>query len=213
MNFFEQKSNRFNVDGPVGKLEALLDGCPANIRGIAIVCHPHPLYDGTMHNKVAHTLARAYRDTGIAAIRFNFRGVGASEGAYGDGVGEVEDLRAMYRFVRAHSGALPIYLAGFSFGSMVAAKGAEFIKPKHLTIVAPPAEKYSYPIRFDCPVLLMQGTADEVCSFEAALAWGQNLHPEAVLEVFEGGSHFFHGALVDLKKRLVAHLTREIEST
>jgi len=211
MMFFEEKNTAFELQGPAGKIEALLDGCPKGLKGVAIVCHPHPLHDGTMHNKVAHTLARAYRDVGIAAIRFNFRGVGASEGSYGEGVGEIEDLRAVFEYIKAKSGDLPIYLAGFSCGSMVAANGAEFVQPKHLCIVAPPAERYHYPTSFPCEMLLLQGTADEVCSAEGAFAWGESVTTPNQVETFVDGSHFFHGILVDMKKRVVKHLQASLE--
>ncbi|RMA79493.1 alpha/beta hydrolase [Umboniibacter marinipuniceus] len=205
-NLFSQKSHTFFIDGPEGKLEAVIDGCPNAIRGVAIVCHPHPLYAGTMHNKVAHTLARAYRDSGIAAVRFNFRGIGDSDGSYGDGDGELEDLLAVNRWVEAHRGDLAKYLSGFSFGSMVAARGAEACQPKHLCLVAPPAARYPYPFHYPCPVLLLQGTADEVCDAEDAFEWARNTTPAPAVEIFEGGSHFFHGILADFKRRVMKHL-------
>jgi len=206
MQLFLERQHNFFISGPEGRIEAVIDGTPKGARGVAIVCHPHPLYAGTMHNKVAHTLARAYRDSNIAAVRFNFRGIGESEGSYGDGDGEVEDLRAVYNWVHENAGDLPIYLAGFSFGSMVAARGAKFVQPEHLTIVAPPAGKYDYPCEFDCPALLMQGTADEVCDAEDAFRWAKALKSPIAVEVFDEGSHFFHGGLTDLKRRLMTHL-------
>lgn len=207
MQLFLERQHEFFIDGPEGQIEAVIDGCPKGIRGVAIVCHPHPLYAGTMHNKVAHTLARAYRDSGIAAIRFNFRGVGQSSGSYGDGDGEVEDLRAVHQWLEAQAVNVPVFLAGFSFGSMVAARGCSFVQPKHLVIVAPPAGKYDYPNAFDCPALLMQGTADEVCDAQDAFDWANSLRSSIETEVFENGSHFFHGALTDLKRRLMSHLS------
>lgn len=206
MQLFLERQHDFFIDGPEGQIEAVIDGCPKGIRGVAIVCHPHPLYAGTMHNKVAHTLARAYRDSDIAAIRFNFRGVGQSSGSYGDGDGEVEDLRAVYQWLEAQAVDVPVYLAGFSFGSMVAARGCEFVQPRHLTIVAPPAGKYQYPKSFCAPALLMQGTEDEVCDAQDAFDWAESLSSPIEVEVFDGGSHFFHGALTDLKRRLMTHL-------
>jgi alpha/beta superfamily hydrolase len=206
MQLFQERQHDFFIEGPEGRIEAVIDGCPKGCSGVAIVCHPHPLYAGTMHNKVAHTLARAYRDSGIAAIRFNFRGVGQSDGHYGEGDGEVEDLRAVYDWLMAQGINIPVYLAGFSFGSMVAARGCEFVQPVHLTIVAPPAGKYDYPDSFLCPALLMQGTEDEVCDAQDAFVWAEKLQSPIEVEVFDGGSHFFHGALTDLKRRLMTHL-------
>ena len=113
--------DRLALEGPEGTLEAVLEGETENPAMIAIVCHPHPQFGGTMDNKVVTTLIRAARDAGAAALRFNFRGVGESQGAYSDGIGEVEDLIAVHRWLSKKYPGTPLWLAGFSFGSFVAA--------------------------------------------------------------------------------------------
>ncbi len=115
---------RVTFEGPAGPLEgalALPEGAP---RAVAVLCHPHPLYDGTMHNKVVHTLARTFTAAGIAALRFNFRGVGDSAGAYDEGDGETEDALAAVAFAHDRTGDVPLWLAGFSFGASVALRDA-----------------------------------------------------------------------------------------
>ncbi|HAJ44288.1 MAG TPA: alpha/beta hydrolase, partial [Alcanivorax sp.] len=119
--------DRLALEGPEGTLEAVLEGETENPAMIAIVCHPHPQFGGTMDNKVVTTLIRAARDAGAAALRFNFRGVGESQGAYSDGIGEVEDLIAVHRWLSKKYPGAPLWLAGFSFGSFVAARGAEVL--------------------------------------------------------------------------------------
>ena len=116
--------DRLALEGPEGTLEAVLEGETENPAMIAIVCHPHPQFGGTMDNKVVTTLIRAARDAGAAALRFNFRGVGESQGAYSDGIGEVEDLIAVHRWLSKKYPGTPLWLAGFSFGSFVAARAA-----------------------------------------------------------------------------------------
>src|SRR5450755_3950806 len=106
------------LEGPAGKLEALLDAPEdAEPRAVALICHPHPLFGGTLHNKVVYRTARALRHSGHAVLRFNFRGVGKSQGRHAHGIGEIEDARAALAWLRARYPGLPYTLAGFSFGS------------------------------------------------------------------------------------------------
>ena len=107
------------LDGPAGAIEAVLSAGDRPAVGVAVVCHPHPLHEGTMHNKVAYTLARTFANAGIPALRFNFRGVGASEGVHDNGDGETDDAVAMAATMRARHPGLPVWLAGFSFGAFV----------------------------------------------------------------------------------------------
>ena len=115
-----RRIERHLLDGPAGKLEALLDAPEDAVpRAIAVVCHPHPLFGGTMHNKVVYRVARALRNSGYVVLRFNFRGVGKSEGRHDLGVGEIADARAALDWLRSRYPGLPYTLAGFSFGSRV----------------------------------------------------------------------------------------------
>ena len=152
--------------------------------GLAIVCHPHPLYGGTMDNKVVHTLCRAYKDQGIHAIRFNFRGVGQSSGVYGEGEGEQEDLALIVKWARDLEPELPLFLAGFSFGAYVAARFAEFKQErasgngdyqeiKNLILVAPPVHHFGLAdvVNISCPLTVVQGLEDEVVPAEKVIDW------------------------------------------
>ena len=130
------------ISGPAGALETLLEvpAAGAPVGGFAVVCHPHPLHGGTMQNKVVHTLARALQEAGIATLRFNFRGVGASAGSYDEGRGEIEDALAVIAYGRARWPGAALTLAGFSFGAQVALLAAPSSAPARLITVAPPVE-------------------------------------------------------------------------
>src|SRR5258706_4962234 len=126
------------MEGPAGRLEALIEE-PTDVplRYAAVVCHPHPLFGGTLHNKVVHTLARSFRSGGAATLRFNFRGVGASEGHHDEGVGEAADTLAAVAWARTRWPAAPLLLAGFSFGAAVAIRAAAAADPHWLVSLAP----------------------------------------------------------------------------
>jgi hypothetical protein len=197
------------IDGPEGALEALLESPWAEIGSrIAILCHPHPQYQGTMQNKVVHTLARAMNDLGLSALRFNFRGVGNSEGTYGHGEGEVSDLIAVADYARLRWPGAAIWLAGFSFGAVVAARAAMRIKPERLISIAPAVnvlgrELESIPTM---PWLIIQGDADEVVPVADVRNWAKQLEIQPELIILPGVGHFFHGHLVDLRALLVKQL-------
>ncbi|MFP1682411.1 alpha/beta hydrolase [Alloalcanivorax sp. C16-1] len=205
--------DRLALEGPEGTLEAALEGDTDNPAMIAIVCHPHPLFGGTMDNKVVTTLARAARDAGAAVLRFNFRGVGNSQGAFSDGIGETEDLIAVHRWLTREFPDRPLWLAGFSFGSFVAARGAEVLAangqaPKALMLVAPPVHHFDFEgiETAGCPVTVVQGEDDEVVPAEQVFRWaGQTpLTPDLIR--FPDSGHFFHGKLVDLKEVAASRL-------
>jgi alpha/beta superfamily hydrolase len=193
------------IDGPIGRLEYdFIRAAEAkkNHEYIAVVCHPHPQHGGTKDNKVVHTLCRAWRDMGIDCLRFNFRGVGKSEGDFDQGVGELEDLLAVIKFIRLELGeSSQLIVSGFSFGAFIAARYASSNPVAALVLVAPPV---SYP-EFDTmntflsPVLLIQGDQDEVVSFAEVEAWSEGLVTSPVFKKLEGASHFFHGKLPELK--------------
>ena len=196
------KSQPFELDGPTGPLEALIEvPQEASPAGVAIVCHPHPLHGGTMTNKVAHTLARSFVGAGFAALRFNFRGVGRSSGAFDGGVGEIADVEAAVSWARAEFPNLPFWLAGFSFGAAMAVHAALRVEPNGLISIAPAVTRFigkmdSQPV---CPWLVVQGDQDELVDIEETIAWINALEPGPALEVFEGTEHFFHGKLVRLR--------------
>lgn len=193
------------VAGPAGQIECALDAPAAAPRGVAIVCHPHPQHGGTMDNKVVQTLARAFVQLGYRTVRFNFRGVGASQGAWDDGRGEVDDALAVVAAQR--DPALPLVLAGFSFGAYVASQAAvrlpEDAKPQRLVLVGPSTQKQPMaPVPADTVVI--HGEADEVVPLSSTLDWAR---PQALpVIVFPGVGHFFHGQLALLKNVLLQQL-------
>ena len=191
--------------GPSGTLEGLLDFPAAAPTAVAVVCHPHPLQGGTMNNKVAYILARAYTDLGAASLRFNFRGVGKSEGHFDQGLGETSDALAALDWLAAQHPGLPLWLAGFSFGAYVSLRAQSARPVARLVTVAPAVERFDTgaiqePI---CPWLLVQGDADEVVAPQAVLAWARGLARPPRIEVMAGAGHFFHGRLNELREMVV----------
>ena len=172
------------------------------LAGCALLCHPHPLHGGTLHNKVVYTLARALQGRGLATLRFNFRGVGASAGSYGEGRGEIEDARYAAAVLRERYPHRPLVVAGFSFGAMVAAHVAGVAAPNWLITVAPAVEREELAAgavrRPDCPWLLVQGEADEIVNPQAVQRWAQAFSPPPTLRLLPGVGHFFHGRLHEL---------------
>lgn len=196
------------VTGPAGALQvsvnAAADGALLPTQAVAVVCHPHPRYGGTMDNKVVTTLMRTYRDLGVAVVRFNFRGAGASEGRHDDGAGEVEDLLAIVAEVRRLRPGVPLHLAGFSFGAAVAAKACARITTLHqIVLVAPPVPRYQLPVltQLPAPTTVLQGGLDERVRAVDVAAWARALPGVTYRELPEAG-HFFHGQLRELKAAL-----------
>ena len=197
------------INGPVGQLEALLEQPEAfDGRRVAVLCHPHPQHQGTMLNKVVHTLARAMTDLGILAVRFNFRGVGASDGEYGDGLGELDDLKYVAAWVRQRWPKAELWLAGFSFGAVVSARAAAQLAPARLVSIAPAVSILGRELAVvpAMPWLIVQGDADDVVACNDVIEWAENLDPRPELIILPGVDHFFHGHLVSLRELLVAHL-------
>jgi uncharacterized protein len=196
------------LDGPAGKLEALLDVPDgANPHAIALVCHPHPLFGGTMHNKVVHRVARALRSSGYAVLRFNFRGVGRSEGRHDLGVGEIEDARAALDWLRDRYPAAPYTLAGFSFGSrVILSLGCAMQDAERLIALGFPAKRDPVGTLAQCtvPKVFIQSTHDEhgpPAEMEALFA--QVSEPKRLIWV-EAEDHFFAGGLDELEKQVAA---------
>lgn len=200
---FPDAAAGFLLDGPAGQLELITDRAePADARGgTALICHPHPLQGGTMHNKVVTMLERALRESGLDTVRFNFRGTGASTGSYDDGRGEGDDLAAVAAWARRVHPQDALWLAGFSFGSYVSIRNAVRIEADALISIAPPAGRWPFDdIEIPgCPWLVVQGEEDEVVDPQAVFAWLDSLpvHPELVRMPETG--HFFHRRLMDLR--------------
>ena len=193
------------IKGPAGKLEIAV-GTPTGIEreAVGIVCHPHPLHGGTMYNKVVTTLAKSFQGLGLTTVRFNFRGVGQSQGEFDHGRGEVDDLLAVVKWLQNEMGHKELWLAGFSFGAFIAASGAVQLPVKKLVTVAPPVEHF--PMRDIPPILcdwvVVQGEKDDVVPPDVVIAWAESRLPPPVIIRFPEAGHFFHGALGELRVRV-----------
>ncbi len=192
-----------SIAGPAGRIEAAFDqpDGPA-LPVLAIVCHPLPTEGGSMHNKVVTMAARALRESGVATLRFNFRGVGESEGSFDDGDGELDDLRAVAAWVREQHPDKALWLAGFSFGAWIALRAASELEAAALISIAPPVgrswsfDDIALP---DIPWLVIQGEDDEIVAAGSVQDWVASLpHPPALVRM-PGASHFFHRKLIDLR--------------
>ncbi|MDO5654490.1 MAG: alpha/beta fold hydrolase [Brachymonas sp.] len=204
-------THTLTLQGSAGPIEALLDPPPEGTapQGVAVIAHPHPLQGGTMQNKVVQTLARACAQAGWQAIRFNFRGVGASAGSYDEGRGETGDMLAVIEQVAAPG--QPLVLGGFSFGTFVACNAAHTFTQaaspahplKHLLLVGTAASRFAIPpvdAALHAHTLVLHGEHDDVIPLADVLAWAR---PQTLpVTVVPGGGHFFHGQL-SLLKRLV----------
>jgi len=203
------------IDGPSGLIEALLEVPRTGDQSrVAVLCHPHPLHRGTMMNKVVHTLSRAMNELGMPAIRFNYRGVGASEGEFADGIGETDDTLAVINWAKNRYPGAGLCLLGFSFGAMVAARAAVSADPIQLVSVAPAVTRMAGMLegfRPACPWLIVQGQGDEVVSCDEVIEWVNGLWPGPDLVVMPDTGHFFHGKLTELRKIVVTHLSARWE--
>ncbi len=198
------------IAGPAGRIQSAFADPGAVRRAFALVCHPHPLYGGTMNSKVVVTTARALHELGIATVRFNFRGVGNSEGAFDQGIGEIDDANAVLRWARERWSSTPEIYAGFSFGAFIALKLALAQPPAELITIAPPVTRFAMQglNTPDCPWLIVQGDADDIVSLSEVKRWREQLTPPPDLSVVPGAGHFFHGMLMTLKDTLTAHVRR-----
>ena len=208
-------TTRTLVDGAAGRIEVAAN-IPPEARAVAVIAHPHPLFGGPMDNKVATTLAKAFLDAGMATFRFNFRGVGATEGKHDEGRGETDDMVAVIEHARAAVSRVPLYLAGFSFGGSVATFASERVDFGQLVLVAPGFRRFTEHGMGDAPdpndpklgspgrhgpanTLVIHGDLDETVPLSDSIAWAT---PRDVpVAVVPGGEHFFHRKL---------HVLREI---
>ena len=193
---------KLSIEGPAGKLEvAINDPCGAR-RGIALIAHPHPLYGGTLDNKVVQTLAKAFVALGFCALRLNFRGVGASDGVFDEGRGEIEDFLALADYGRRTYGGGELAIGGFSFGGFIAASVSEGLAPRHLVLAAPAVGRF--PVgKVPGTTLVVHGEEDDVVPLKDVFDWAR---PQALpVVVFPGAGHFFHGSLVTLQRLIEQH--------
>ena len=193
---------KFSIPGAAGNLEGtthLPDSAP---RAIAVVAHPLPTMEGTMENKVVTTLAKTFAELGFVALRFNFRGVGASEGEYDEGNGEVDDAIAVVKYGLHEYGDLPLILSGFSFGGYVQARATQSLHPKRLVLIAPAVGRFAMPA-VPPDTLVIHGDQDEVVPLDAAMRWAQPQHLPIV--IMPGAGHLFHGRLIELKEIVRQH--------
>ncbi len=212
------------MQGPVGAIEALEDlpSLSAGVmpRGVAVIAHPHPLFAGTMDNKVVQTLARAFVQSGWRVVRFNFRGVGATEGTHDAGRGELQDLMAVIDHATQAGSAMqvPLALAGFSFGSFVISHALAALGPQRapskLVLVGTAATRFdvaSVPQDLHACTLVLHGENDDTVPLADVMNWAR---PQTLpVTVIPGGSHFFHGQLPLLRSLVVRHLYSDLQDT
>jgi alpha/beta superfamily hydrolase len=194
---------KFSLAGSAGNLEGIVHLPDVGPRAIAVVAHPLPTMGGTMENKVATTLAKTFAELGFVALRFNFRGVGESEGVFDSGNGEVQDMLAVIEYAQQAFGELPLVLSGFSFGGYVSARVAQHLHPQphRLVLVAPAVGRFAMP-HVPHGTLVIHGDKDEVVPFADALEWARPQHLPIV--VLPDAEHFFHGRLNQLRE-IVRH--------
>lgn len=201
-------TERFELAGPAGRLQCQRDRPEGETRGTAVIAHPHPLFGGTMDNKVVQTMARAFVQAGWTAVRFNFRGVGRSEGQHDEGHGEVDDMLAVISGA-AHDG--PLALAGFSFGSYIAVRALETLwatrDVQRIVLVGTAASRFKVPplpANAHERALVVHGELDDTVPLAAVMDWAR---PQTLpVTVVPAGEHFFHGQLPLLKSLVLRHL-------
>jgi alpha/beta superfamily hydrolase len=219
MNYlsFPLPQNFLHLTGPAGQLETIVSPPAAESAPIiGIICHPHPLHGGTMQNKVVSTLARTFYDLGLWSIRFNFRGIGSSEGQYDEGRGELEDLLAVAAFAQQQFPAHSIWLAGFSFGAYIAMQGAAHLtiatQVKQLITIAPAVNYFASapPLKIHCPWLLAMGEKDELVPIDTVKDWVKQQSVLIQTIYLPEVGHFFHGQLLELREKLKTALNQAL---
>jgi alpha/beta superfamily hydrolase len=196
---------RVAIAGAAGRIDAIVEDTGVAGTAYAVVCHPHPLYGGTMDNKVVTTLARALHACDIATVRFNFRGVGRSEGTYDEGRGESADAMAVAGWGAQRWPARQLVVAGFSFGAYVALRASGELPVSRLILIAPPVGRFDFaavPVP-RVPWLVVQGDADDVVDPEKVAAWASASQPSPVMVTLPGVGHFFHGHLQELRESVI----------
>lgn len=202
------QTERFELQGAAGRIQALRDAPGGQARGVAVIAHPHPLFGGTMDNKVVQTMARAFVQSGWIAVRFNFRGVGKSEGEHDDGRGETDDFRAVIEQVAPEG---PLCLAGFSFGSFVAVNALQHLwgqrDIERIILCGTATSRFrvpTLPAEAHERTLVIHGEVDDTVELASVLDWAR---PQSLpVTVVPGVEHFFHGQLPLLKSLVIRHL-------
>ena len=204
--------NTFFIQGPAGRIETMIDYTKKTLHDdiTAVICHPHPQFQGTMNNKVITTMSRAFNNLGINAFRFNYRGVGESQGHYDQGNGEIDDLQAVIDYIAAKKSQQKILLAGFSFGGSVAYKAAMYNKDRAISLLTIAPAVINFPLtHFEQPTMpwcLIQGIDDEAVSYHAVMQFFlEQTQCDATLIRLNHVGHFFHGQLVPLRKHIEKH--------
>lgn len=192
------------LPGPVGALEVAVDFPADDVplrAGVAVFCHPLPIQGGTMHNKVVTMASRSLCELGITTVRFNFRGVGASEGAFDEGRGETVDLLTVANWAMRQRPGDALWLGGFSFGSYVALRGARDLPVKQMISIAPPVGRWDFSMitRPSCPWLVIQGEQDDVVDPQAVYDYVEAQEEKPTLVRFPETGHFFHRRMMDLR--------------
>ncbi len=198
---------KFFVDGPIGKLETVLAEPETAPIGIAVIAHPHPLHGGTMDNKIVYTLFHSLLELGFIAVKFNFRGVGESEGIFDNGIGEIEDAVTVTNAIRSqysnHLPRMPLLLAGFSFGGGIQLYAAVQLNPEFLVLVAPSVNNLNAPPVHEQTkhALIIHGEYNEIVSIKTIFDWAA---PQSLpIVIIPGAEHFFHGKLPILKQTIL----------
>jgi uncharacterized protein len=212
MNLFANKDQKVTIPGPQGDLEALTFSSKHDEpKAVAVICHPHPLQEGTMNNKVVYMLSRVFAELGVHTIRFNYRGVGESAGHYGHGKGETEDCLAVMDWAKTQLPNTAFWLAGFSFGGYVSANAANQRPDEVLQLIniAPAVTLFDFTRLTDieCPWLVVQGDQDDVVDHQASHDWAVRMVPKPDYISIPGAGHFFHGRLLDLRHVLELELS------
>ena len=190
---------RVLLPGAAGSLEVVINDPRAGRRGLALIAHPHPLYGGSLDNKVVQTLAKTFFRQGNVAVRMNFRGVGASDGVFDEGQGETQDWLVVAQALRGRFGDLPLILAGFSFGAFVQSRVAEHLQPQRLVLIAPAVGRFQMAAVPE-HTLVVHGEQDDVVALADVLDWAR---PQSLpVVVLPGTGHFFHGKLAELARIL-----------
>jgi alpha/beta superfamily hydrolase len=201
----------FIIPGDTVQLEAILREPKESARGAVVVCHPHPVYGGTMDNRIVYRAAKAAASAGFAALRFNFRGVGKSSGQFDQGLGEQEDVSAAIRWLQERYPELPLALMGYSFGAWVGLRvGCADSNIKAMVGIAPPLNLYAmeYLIQNTKPSLFIVGTQDEFCSTESILRLKPRLPATSSVHILEGADHFFSDQLDSVVERIFEFFDR-----
>lgn len=200
---------RFVIDGPSGNLELAITEPSGVVKGCAVIAHPHPLYGGTLDNKVVQTLGKAFNVLGLTSVRFNFRGVGKSDGVYDEGVGELEDFKSVQNFAYQKIQPEHTIFAGFSFGTYIVSHAAKLATPDQLVLIAPAVGKFEVNDATD-DTLVIHGEEDDVVPLSDVMDWARPQH--IPVTVFPGAGHFFHGDLVRLKNVIINHCRNKLPS-